>query len=145
MFSPVAFIIRKNPPLAVIERVWGTETWIVNDTIHSYCGRMLKVNKGLMCSSHYHREKQETLYLFDGLVHIEADDVKEVLYPGESITIPSNRWHRFFGLRDSMMFDSSNLYNQDDIVRRSESGTFDLDELLRQVGLIGGVNERFER
>jgi len=43
-----------------VEKVWGSEDWIVN---REYCGKVLNLNKGFRCSMHYHKNKDETFYV----------------------------------------------------------------------------------
>ena len=51
-----------------IEKGWGHEfIWSTND---KYCGKFLKFNKGAKFSMHFHKEKDETWYVLDGVFDV---------------------------------------------------------------------------
>ena len=51
-----------------VKKGWGHELiWATND---KYCGKMMKFNKGGKFSMHFHREKDETWYVLDGVFHV---------------------------------------------------------------------------
>ena len=54
-----------------VQKVWGSEEWIVN---RAYCGKKLILNKGFRCSMHYHKNKDETFYILKGKVLMEIDN-----------------------------------------------------------------------
>lgn len=73
-----------------VKKGWGHELiWATND---KYCGKMMKFNKGAKFSMHFHREKEETWYILDGvfLVHwintLTADVITNKLKAGDT-------WH----------------------------------------------------
>ena len=73
-----------------VKKGWGHELiWATND---KYCGKMMKFNKGAKFSMHFHREKEETWYILDGVfdVHwintLNADTITTRLKAGET-------WH----------------------------------------------------
>jgi len=43
---------------------WGYEDWIVNNEL--YCGKIVHFKKGMKCSLHYHKIKDETFYVLKG-------------------------------------------------------------------------------
>ena len=58
-----------------IEKGWGHEfIWATND---KYCGKFLKFNKGAKFSMHFHREKDETWYVIDGVFDVLVIDTKD--------------------------------------------------------------------
>ena len=59
---------------------WGYEKWIVNKD--EYCGKLLHIIKGMKCSWHYHKKKDETFYLQEGKLLVkysEEDDIEKEL------------------------------------------------------------------
>lgn len=70
-----------------VKKGWGHELiWTTND---KYCGKLMKFNKGAKFSMHFHREKDESWYVLDGifLVHwintLTADITTTKLKPGD--------------------------------------------------------------
>ena len=55
-----------------VEKGWGSEfIWCTND---KYCGKFLRFNDGARFSMHFHREKEETWYVLDGVFEVETID-----------------------------------------------------------------------
>lgn len=44
---------------------------------------------------HYHRKKDETFQVLDGILELEIENRKRILYPGETVWIPRGVWHGF--------------------------------------------------
>lgn len=112
----------------VVKKNWGAEYWIVN--CHLYCMKVLVLAKGRMCSIHYHREKDETFYISDGLVRLELWHNVDVamfdqhrptnvmtLWQGASIRIPPRTAHRFYGEKHSSLIEVSTMHREEDSVR----------------------------
>ena len=58
-----------------VEKGWGHEfIWSTND---KYCGKFMKFNKGAKFSMHFHREKDETWYVIDGVFDILVIDTSD--------------------------------------------------------------------
>ena len=57
-----------------VEKGWGHELiWATND---KYCGKLMKFNAGAKFSMHFHKEKDESWYVLDGLFHLRIVDTK---------------------------------------------------------------------
>ena len=112
----------------VVQRVWGSEEWIVNK---DYCGKILNLKKGFRSSIHYHKNKDETFYLLSGKVLLEIGDEKKVLEPGDIQIILPNQKHRFTGLEDSKIIEFSTHHEDSDSYRDEDnlSGEVNLDDL----------------
>lgn len=52
-----------------VSKKWGYEDWIVNND--KYCGKVLFFKKGLSCSLHYHKLKEETFYIQSGSLLVQ--------------------------------------------------------------------------
>jgi mannose-6-phosphate isomerase-like protein (cupin superfamily) len=52
-----------------VEKGWGHEfIWATND---SYCGKLLKFNKGAKFSMHFHAQKDESWYVLSGRFEVK--------------------------------------------------------------------------
>ena len=110
------------PGANYVEKGWGHEKWIVNTP--EYCGKILHVKRGKRCSWHYHRLKDETFYVQSGRVMVfigEGNDEETaemlVLEPGDSLHIPPDTRHFFFGLTDADIFEFSTHHEDNDSIR----------------------------
>lgn len=108
--------------MKVVEKVWGKETWLVND---EYCGKILSLKPGYACSLHYHPVKRETFYVQFGSVTLERhlpDGIKlELLLPGDTRTIPAHTPHRFSSQTGAEIIEISTHHSDEDVVRIEES------------------------
>jgi mannose-6-phosphate isomerase-like protein (cupin superfamily) len=104
-----------------VEKSWGYEDWIWNGR---YCGKKLFIEKGKECSFHYHKVKDEVMYLERGKVLLtygwDSDPefaASLTLTPDMAFHIPPGMWHRFKGLEESMLFEFSTHHSDKDVVR----------------------------
>lgn len=108
----------------ITPKAWGFEEEIVN---LEYCGKRMHLKEQYHCSIHHHAKKDETLYVAGGLVWFESGDDPTNLtgvwmQDGDRIRIRPGTWHRFTGMRDSMMFEFSTHHEDKDSIRHSPSG-----------------------
>ena len=109
------------PVLGIVEKVWGTEEIIANESTH--CGKIMRIKPGWMCSYHMHEEKDETFYVQNGPMLMEVEDTRKVAYIGESFRIPPGTWHRFATLDcKAQLFEFSSHHDDADVLRRAPSG-----------------------
>ena len=79
----------------IIKKPWGYEKiWAHTD---KYVGKLLHINRGHRLSEQFHRVKDETIYVLEGVLQLELDGAVETLYllEGESYRIEHGRVHRF--------------------------------------------------
>lgn len=102
-----------------VPKEWGYEKWIVNKP--EYCGKLLKLDSGKFTSWHFHKLKDEVLFLHTGSLKILAsndDDInlaEEVtLSPGEAFHVYRGLRHRIIALKDSEMFEFSTQHFDED-------------------------------
>ena len=79
----------------IVEKPWGYEKiWARTG---SYVGKLLHINRGHRLSEQYHRIKDETIYVLEGILHLELDGGKQTLFlsKGESYRITPGTVHRF--------------------------------------------------
>ena len=92
-----------------VDKPWGYELhWAKTDR---YVGKLIHVNKGHALSLQYHKQKDETIFLWSGklLFEIEIDGTlaaREML-PGESVHVTPPTVHRMTAIEDSDIFEVS--------------------------------------
>ena len=106
-------------------KVWGKEIWIVNE---GYCCKELILNKGYRCSMHYHKKKDEVFYVAKGSVLMEIDEDAIIGNPGDWFRIKPFTRHRFTGLSDSVIVESSSHHEDNDSYRLIKSGKVETNE-----------------
>lgn len=117
---------------------WGMEETIVNE---GYCGKRMRLVVGHRCSIHRHAKKDETFYLEEGLVWFEIGDEPDALMgtwlqDGDRIRIKPDKWHRFSGVRESIIFEFSTHHEDSDSERYTSSSMIPREEfqaLLRRL------------
>jgi len=93
-----------------IEKPWGFELLFAHTP--KYAGKLLFVKKGHRLSLQYHREKDESMYLYEGkaLMEIDGDDgqlTSLVAEPGYCLRIPPGTRHRVEAIEDTTLFEVS--------------------------------------
>ena len=121
---------------------WGHEIWMANCEL--YCGKLLVLYRDLKCSIHYHKLKDETFWLQDGLILMrvweepfEMPRGREwyarqgvafvgdppapdefLMHPGDRLVIPPNVPHQFVGVDPkSTIIEISTQHFEDDSYR----------------------------
>lgn len=118
--STNCIFLSKNHKL--IPKGWGYEKWIVNN--EKYCGKLLRIVKGKQLSWHYHKIKDEVMYVQSGAITIiygNDEDITKAnsvdLFPGDSFHIPTGLIHRIYGIEDSDVFEFSTEHFDEDSYR----------------------------
>jgi len=126
--------IQKMAKSKLFKKVWGSEEWLVNND--NYCGKILTLNPGFQCSYHYHKKKDETFYVLEGLVYLKLEGEEIILHPSDSQRILPGQRHQFASLDGiSKLIEISTHHEEDDSYRESESDKINLDELRKRLGL----------
>lgn len=81
--------------LRAFRRTGEIEYWIVNDTEHGYCGKLLFLFDGQGCPRHRHRMKDETFFVVRGQVRMEMEGREMTLAPGDTLRMPPGTAHSF--------------------------------------------------
>jgi mannose-6-phosphate isomerase len=112
--DPFAFDVRR------IEKPWGWELiWALTDV---YCGKLLFVRSGQALSLQFHREKDESWYVYEGRAELEigspgdAIPNSEVVAAGAAFRLPPGTIHRVRALEDTLLLEASTPH-LDDVVR----------------------------
>jgi len=107
-----------------VSKRWGWEDWIYNG---KYCGKILFIKKGLQTSFHYHKLKDEVIYVQSGMVDIvysDKDDevgaAKAFLEVGDAFRIKPKLRHRLVAVVDSYVFETSTHHEDKDVYRVKE-------------------------
>ena len=102
-----------------IEKPWGYELlWAFTP---KYAGKLIYVKKGHRLSLQYHKEKDETLYIYKGkvLLEIEGNDgqlVQSEAHDGYCFRVPPLTKHRVQAIEDTVIFEVSTP-ELEDVVR----------------------------
>ncbi len=92
-----------------IDKPWGHE--LIWAHTEKYAGKILHIRKGEMLSYQYHDVKDETIFLYSGLMEIDIEDGKErkrvVLNPGDGIRILPLTKHRMIAIEDCEVLEVS--------------------------------------
>jgi mannose-6-phosphate isomerase-like protein (cupin superfamily) len=116
-----------------VEKKWGYELWIHNDT--DYCGKLLVFNKsGDKFSMHYHMIKDETWYVQSGAFQFDWIDTENgercytQLQKGDIVEIKKGLPHQLTALLDeSTIFEVSTQHFDDDSYRIYRKQPSDLE------------------
>lgn len=93
-----------------VDKPWGHEViWSVTDR---YAGKLLHIRKGHRLSLQAHRQKEESIYVLEGVLGLETvtdDGARRIqtLLPGQSAHIAPGTIHRFFGAEDCVLIEVS--------------------------------------
>ncbi len=103
-----------------VDKVWGLEHWLVNNK--EYCGKLLALKKGAICSYHYHPIKKETFYILAGAILLTVNDIDYLIDNDSSPrTIEPGNKHKFEGITDALILEISTHHEDSDCVRLTES------------------------
>ena len=108
-----------------VPKTWGFEKWIANSEL--YCGKLLYVSAGQRCSWHYHKLKDETFYIQEGMVTLitgPSNDTKDAenitLGVGAAYHMPREQRHQFIAVVDTIIFEFSTQHFEEDSYRISK-------------------------
>ena len=94
------------------KKPWGFELLFAHTP--KYAGKLIFVKKGHKLSLQYHKEKDESMYFYEGksLIEIEGNDgqmVQSVAEPGYCLRIPPQTKHRIEAIEDTILLKSQRL------------------------------------
>ena len=108
-------------PNIMVPKGWGHEQWICNN--EKYCGKILVFNPDKKCSVHYHKIKDEVLYVEYGVIEMwygwEDDNLTAaVLTEGMSFHIPTGLRHQMIaGPEGAKIIEFSTHHEDSDSIR----------------------------
>lgn len=117
-----------------IKKPWGYEVvWAKSTSSPGYIGKLLYINAGHRLSLQYHREKEETIFVKSGILHIETVgrviDVNNItdmlkgsrkihkLLPGDTFHVSRFMSHRFIAGESDVELIEVSTKQLDDVVR----------------------------
>ena len=105
-----------------VQKDWGYELWIANS--EKYCGKLLYIVKDNKLSWHYHKLKDETMYVQEGTVIITYGTDEDItkansiqLEVGDSFHIPVGLIHRITAIKNAVVFEFSTQHFDEDSYR----------------------------
>ncbi len=100
------------------EKPWGFELLFAETDV--YIGKILFIKQGHRLSLHYHKKKDETLYIHQGQASMEIETFGEMsrmlANPGYSVRILPGIKHRIAAMEDTFIFEVSTP-QLEDVVR----------------------------
>lgn len=109
-------------PGSVHWKTWGFEKWIEN--CGEYCGKELVIDPRKHTSMHFHVKKLETMYVDDGVLHIDLIDPENGepyqvdVMAGQWIQIPRGQPHRLRASDETVtLFEFSTKHEETDSYR----------------------------
>lgn len=108
-----------NDKVKRVEKPWGYELWWAHND--KYVGKILHINKGESLSYQYHEVKDETVYLHNGEMLLEIEEVggnreEAVMKQGTAIRITPYTKHRMTAITDCDILEASTP-EVEDVVR----------------------------
>ena len=105
--------------MSKVNKPWGHEIrWAVNE---KYIGKILRIEPGQKLSRQYHQEKDETIYVLDGVLVLELGRKEKltrlILHPGTYRRIEAGTVHRFAAPSDGCTLIEVSTPELDDVIR----------------------------
>ena len=103
-----------------IEKPWGSETiWAKTD---KYVGKILYIKAGKKLSLQFHKEKEETILVTDGVLLLRYGEEGELLKAktlkiGETFHVKPGLIHRFEAVKEDVTLIEVSTPELDDVVR----------------------------
>ena len=106
-----------------VEKEWGYELWLANNSRQDYCGKILHVTEGYRGSMHWHLKKHETFYILKGEMQLDLLNTEkgtvytEHLKEGDCYEIPVGQPHQIIAKGDLDIIESSTYHMDSDSFR----------------------------
>jgi mannose-6-phosphate isomerase len=110
-------------PVQRVEKPWGYE--LIYAVTETYCGKVLVVRADAALSLQYHEQKDETIFLHEGLAQVEIGIpgqpvVSVTVGPGAAFRIRPGTVHRLRAIRESTFLEVSTPHLED-VVRLEDN------------------------
>lgn len=113
--------------LKEVPKAWGREIWIINTNL--YCGKILEMNQGYSFSKQIHLVKDETLWLYEGEIIMQYNEVIWKMKPGNIQRVKPGDKHKVTALEYSIIIEFSTHHDDKDVIRFENSKEVDPDTL----------------
>ncbi len=123
----MTYHICNNPVIETIttEKPWGHEILWAKNIERGYVSKILHINCGQKTSKQFHKEKDETIYVSDGILTliISEKDTECFYYlkKGTSFHIKPNVIHRFYAEFTDVDLIETSSTELDDVVRLEDA------------------------
>lgn len=87
-----------------LERFHELGCVIIEVINREYAKKLLIQLPGQYNPVHYHKKKDETFQVLSGLLEVEIEGRKKILYPGDTLWVPRGVWHDF-GTEEGVIFE----------------------------------------
>lgn len=99
-----------------VDKPWGHE--IIWAETSDYVGKILHINAGHRLSKQFHKVKEETVYVLNGVLYnYDEDDNIQKFTPGQSFHVNVGQVHRFGANEVSVEIVEVSTPHLDDVVR----------------------------
>ena len=111
--------VEKLAKAKVVEKEWGREIWMANNSSHDYCAKILQINQGYNTSLHFHLQKHETFYITKGQLQVDLictiDGVKmtRILNKGDVLEIDVGQPHQLIAYDGDVEFIEISTFHRD--------------------------------
>jgi mannose-6-phosphate isomerase len=110
-----------NSDMNFVPKSWGWEQWICNN--EKYCGKILFIKQGQRCSLHFHKLKDEVLFVQSGSMQLITRDIEVGavrwfdLNEGDAFHVESWYVHQMVALKDTTILEFSTQHFDSDSYR----------------------------
>jgi NDP-sugar pyrophosphorylase family protein len=96
------------------DKPWGYEKVLIST--ENYLTKEIYIKEGYTTSYHYHKEKEESIYMLEGSCYVQFEHKKEFFGRNDTMDIPRGALHKIVATENSLMHSVSTPFI-DDIVR----------------------------
>ena len=93
------------------DKPWGYEKILIST--EKYLTKELYIKEGYQTSFHYHKHKDETMYIISGAGYIEFEDKKEYFNENDTIRIKPNVKHTIVATENTTLYEVSTPHPDD--------------------------------
>ena len=106
--------------MRVVENPWGFE--LIWAETSDYVGKLLHINPKQRLSLQYHEEKEETVYVTEGVLlnYTDLESPPQRIVKGQSFHVIPNQVHRFGAGKEYVELIEVSTPHLDDVVRLSD-------------------------
>jgi len=106
-----------NPQIEVL-KPWGKEIWFARTDY--YMGKILIINPGEQVSLHRHDEKEETMYIWDGVIEVTGDiqgTISKIMGSGSTLHVCPGFKHsmKCISTHPAILFEASTPHPEDSV------------------------------
>lgn len=94
-----------------IDKPWGYEKILI--LTEKYLTKELYIKEGFQTSLHYHKNKDETMYILSGSGYVEFEDKKEYFSKNDTISIKLGIIHSIVALENTILHEVSTPFLDD--------------------------------